>query len=270
MPDAGNSDTIDLHLVESGVVRRTTGEDAASLARQAGTLLDRVRARQPAVLALTSPVAQGLTANLLLAAGAQPSLSQARGEVEAFAERTDALLVNLGMLDEARRLAVGAAVPIVRRRGVPWVLDPVKADRSPARAAFAAGLAAQAPAVVHANTEEAPLVTRWLKRAERVLALTGPVDQVSNGRRVVAIANGHPLMAAVTAVGCAGMAVVAAFLAVEDDPWLATAAALTVLGIAGETASTMARGPGSFQPALIDALYILDEDTICRRARLSI
>ena len=255
MPDIANPDTADR---------------AGAIIRQAGCLLHRVRSQQPAVLALTSPVAQSLTANLLLAVGAQPSLSQAPGEVEAFAERTDALLVNLGMLDDTRRHAAQTAVPIVRRRGVPWLLDPVKVERSPARAAFARALSAQAPAAVHANAEEAPLVTGWDGSGHRVLALTGPVDQVTQGRRAVAIANGHPLMAAVTAVGCAGMAVAAAFLAVEDDPWLAVAAAVIAVGVAGEQAGKIAQGPGSFQPALIDALHSLDTEIVCRRARLSI
>jgi hydroxyethylthiazole kinase len=244
-------------------------DNPLTVSRAAAALLGRLRARRPAVLALTSPVAQAFTANLLLAAGAQPSLSQAGGEVEAFAERTDALLVNLGMLDLPRREAAEAALPVVERRGVPWLLDPVKAERSPDRAAFAQRLLAFGPAAVHANAEEAPLVAAWPGTTDCVLALTGPVDEVRRGDRSLRIANGHPLMAAVTAVGCAGMSLAAAFLAVEDDPWLAVAAALLALGVGGELAGEAARGPGSFQPALLDALYSLDEETLCRRSRIS-
>jgi hydroxyethylthiazole kinase len=237
--------------------------------RQAAILLDRLRTRRPAVLALTSPVAQAFTANMLLAVGAQPSLSQAPGEVEAFAERTDALLVNLGMLDERRRGAADAALPVARARGVPWLLDPVKAERSPDRADFARRLLAYGPAAVHANAEEAPLVSAWPGIEGAVLAQTGAVDEVRLGDRVARIANGHPLMASVTAVGCAGMALAAAFLAVEDDAWAAVVAALAALGVAGELAGDAVRGPGSFQPALLDALYTLDEDTLCSRSRIS-
>jgi hydroxyethylthiazole kinase len=241
-----------------------------TLAGQAARVMNRVRAQSPAVLALTSPVAQSLTANLLLAAGAQPSLSQAPGEAEAFAERTDALLVNLGMLDDTRRQAAEAALPIVARRGVPWLLDPVKADRSAGRAAFARKLLTHRPAAIHANAEEAPTVLGWPGTEACVLALTGPVDDIRGAGRRAAIANGHPLMAAVTAVGCAGMAVAAAFLAVEDDAWLAVVSAVLALGVAGELAGEAARGPGSFQPALLDAIYNLDGETLCRRARISI
>ncbi len=73
--------------------------------------------------------------------------------------------------------------------------------------------------------------------------------------RLAAIANGHPLMARVTAMGCAGSALVAAFLAVEPDAWTATAAALLALGVAGEVAAARARGPGSFAVEIIDALH---------------
>ena len=79
-----------------------------------------------------------------------------------------------------------------------------------------------------------------------VIGLTGERDFVSDGTRLATVANGDPLMAKVTAMGCAGSALVAAFLAVESDAWLATTAALIAFGVAGEVAAARARGPGSF------------------------
>jgi len=72
----------------------------------------------------------------------------------------------------------------------------------------------------------------------------------------------------VTAVGCAASALAGAFLAVEDDPFAATVAALLVVGVAGEVAAETARGPGSFVPAFLDAVYALDAATLAGRARL--
>ena len=79
-----------------------------------------------------------------------------------------------------------------------------------------------------------------------------------DGKRLATIANGDPLMAKVTAMGCAGSALVAACLAVEDDAWLATTAALLMFGVAGEIAAERARGPGSFAVEIIDALHGLE------------
>ena len=74
-------------------------------------------------------------------------------------------------------------------------------------------------------------------------------------------------MGLVTAMGCAGSALVAAALAVEPDAWLATSAALLALGVAGEVAAQSARGPGSFASWIIDALHGLDRATLRARTK---
>ena len=77
-----------------------------------------------------------------------------------------------------------------------------------------------------------------------IVALTGKHDVVTDGERSATIANGDPLMSLVTAMGCAGSALVCAALAVETDAWLATSAALLALGVAGEVAAQSAPGSG--------------------------
>jgi hydroxyethylthiazole kinase len=76
-------------------------------------------------------------------------------------------------------------------------------------------------------------------------------------------------MAKVTAMGCAGSALVAACLAVEPDAFHATVAALLMIGIAGERAAEKAEGPGSFAIAIVDALYSLDGPTLVARAKVN-
>ncbi len=103
-----------------------------------------------------------------------------------------------------------------------------------------------------------------------VASVTGPIDHVSDGARVVAIANGHELLASVTGTGCMSTAMTGCFLAVRpDSPLEAAAEALVAFGVAGEDAAREARGPGSFHVGLYDALAALDPDTIDGRARAS-
>lgn len=104
---------------------------------------------------------------------------------------------------------------------------------------------------------------------DAVVAITGAVDYVTNGRQVVAIENGHPLMARVTGLGCSATAVIGAFLAVEQDTFAATVAALAVFGVAGEIAAERSPGPGSLQVMLLDTLYALDEATLSAKLRVS-
>ncbi|MDX6402410.1 MAG: hydroxyethylthiazole kinase, partial [Gaiellaceae bacterium] len=103
-----------------------------------------------------------------------------------------------------------------------------------------------------------------------VASVTGPVDHVSDGERVIAIANGHPLLAAVTGTGCMSSAITGCFLALKRDrPLEAAAEALAAFGVAAEDAAAGALGPGSFHVALYDALAALDPDTLDSRTRIS-
>jgi hydroxyethylthiazole kinase len=257
---------------------QTTVHALVDFADLAATVLARIRERSPRVHCVTNTVAQQFTANVLLAAGAVPSMTISPQEIGAFVAGADALLVNLGTFDAERRSAVEAALQTATENAKPWLLDPVFNERSPERAAFARGLLRRKPAVVRLNRAEFAALSgndqagdapaRLAKTHGSVVALTGRVDVVADGARRATIVNGDPLMGLVTAMGCAGSALVCAALAVERDPWLATVAALSAFGVAGEIAARDAGGPGSFAVAMIDALYNLDAATL--RAHLKV
>jgi hydroxyethylthiazole kinase len=241
-------------------------------------IVERLRERRPRVHCITNAVAQTYTANILLAIGAAPSMTIAPREVPSFIRRADALLINLGMFDGERQKASLAAIAAVNKVRKPWVLDPVYIDRSAPRAALARRLVAKRPTALRLNEHELSALggnaadlaafTRYAAKLGTVIGLTGARDLVSDGSRLASIANGDPLMAKVTAMGCAGSAVVAAFLAVENDPWTATAAALIAFGVAGEVAAARARGPGSFAVEMIDALHGLNRAVLVGKAKV--
>ncbi len=236
-------------------------------------ILERVRERRPRVHVLTSTVAAAVSANALLAIGATPSMTQDPDAVADFVAGARALVVNLGMLDPLRKAAIPVAIETVRTHGRPWLLDPVKVERAAARRAFAVELLGMGPAALRANQDEATLLcgnddaATLAARHETVLAVTGAVDRITDGRRHTSLANGHPLLDRATAMGCAASALCGAFLAVERDPYEAVAAGLAVYGVAGEIAGGIARGPGGLVPQLLDTLYRLDEATFTRRLR---
>lgn len=244
----------------------------------AAAVLDRIRERAPRVHCITNVVAQNFTANMLLAVGAIPSMTIAPEEVAQFAGRADALLVNLGTFDAERRTAAYVAIEVVSKLGKPWVLDPVFVERSPPRAMFAKSLLAKHPRAVRLNHAEfsalagceveGAALARFANEHNIVAGLTGETDIVMDPSRLVCITNGHPLMAKVTAMGCAGSALVGACLAVESDAWIAMASALLILGIAGQIAAEHAKGPGSLAVGILDALHTLDGATLLAQARV--
>jgi hydroxyethylthiazole kinase len=253
---------------------------AEDLADTAADVLMRVRARAPRVHCITNTVAQNYTANVLLAAGAVPSMTTSPEEIGSFVASANALLVNLGTFDAERRDAIDAALGAATTAHRPWVLDPVFVDRSPSRAAFARALLAHRPAAVRLNGSEFAALfgdevsdeaaARAARVSATVVALTGDTDIVTDGGgRRAAIRNGHWLMQIVTAMGCAGSALLGAALAVESDAWRAAVAALVALGVAGEVAGGDAAGPGAFATAIIDALHNLNRATLRERIKVT-
>ncbi|MGH8116850.1 MAG: hydroxyethylthiazole kinase [Rhodanobacteraceae bacterium] len=101
-----------------------------------------------------------------------------------------------------------------------------------------------------------------------VVAVSGAIDHLTDGKRLVRIHNGHPWLTRITGSGCALGALMAGFAAVTDDPLCAAAAATATLTIAADTAATRSSGPGSFAVALIDSLENLQPDALARAVQL--
>jgi hydroxyethylthiazole kinase len=253
--------------------------------------VERLRTQAPLVHCLTNVVAAGFTANVLLAAGAAPAMADAVEDAAVLPGGAGGVLVNLGTVTPEQFAGMRAAVTAVGEVGGRWVLDPVAAGALPWRAGLAdelLGLAA--PAVIRGNPSEVLALTGQLggrgvdssaapddaAAAGKALALTyaatvavsGPVDLVTDGERSLRVDNGNVLLTKVTGVGCALGALVAGFVAVVDDPLVAATAATVMLTVAAEAAAARAPGPGSFAVALLDELHTVGPDRIRRDARL--
>lgn len=237
------------------------------LAQQIGEILDLLRSSNLRVHAITGAISLEIIANGLSALGVRPSLTVNIEEIEDFILSSDAMLLNLGMLDRDRFEVLPVAARIAVKAGKPFVLDPVYADRSPVRRTLARGLLETGPQIVKLNQREAETFARNIPLHSTAI-VTGAVDRVSLGKREARLANGHVLMEPTTATGCLLGAIVAACAAVTDDAFLAAIAGVSIINIAAEIAADGAEGPGSFAVRLVDALAALDTDAIHRRLKI--
>lgn len=103
-----------------------------------------------------------------------------------------------------------------------------------------------------------------------MVAVSGAVDIVTDGKQVIGVHNGTKMMQKITATGCSLAGLVAAFLAIDPlKPLEATVSAMSVFGIAGELGEAVAKGPASLRMHLIDSLYGLDETTVLNRVNVT-
>jgi hydroxyethylthiazole kinase len=232
--------------------------------------LARIKARVPRVQCLTNTVAQAITANCLLAIGARVSMAVHPEEIVDMVAGADALLINLGTIDPLREGAIRRLIetPVVRAK--PLVLDPVFVEASALRLGLARRVVEDRQVIIRANVDEARALRSAVSADDAGRATwitTGAVDRIVSGQRSTACTRGHPMMSRVTGLGCALGAIVAAFRAVEPDPFVACVAALEVFGAAGERAARHSHGPGSFAVAIVDALAAIDADILMPETR---
>ncbi|WP_347058801.1 hydroxyethylthiazole kinase [Blastococcus sp. HT6-30] len=231
----------------------------------------------PLVHCLTNTVVQTLTANALLAVGAAPAMVDEPLEAEGFAAVASAVLVNLGTVHERTAAAMRLAARAAAAAGTPWVLDPVAVGGLAFRTDLAAELLDSRPTVVRGNASEIMALagaggggrgvdstataddalgaaTALAGRTGGVVAVSGPVDLVTDGSRTVGIGGGSVLLTRTTGAGCALGALVAAYVAVAGDALTGAVAAHAHVALAAEAAAAVAAGPGTFAPLWLDAL----------------
>lgn len=236
----------------------------------------------PLVQCLTNRVVSTISANALLAVGASPAMVDNPHEAAQFAAVASAVLVNTGTPDDGTVAAMRLAVVAAAEHGRPWVLDPVAVGPLAFRTALAVDLLGHRPAVVRGNAsevialeaaaggrdalggrgtdatsgvEEALEAARALaRRTGGAVAVSGEVDLVTDGERVVRVGGGDALLTRTTGAGCALGAVVAAYAAVVADPLVAAVAAHAHVALAAEVAAAACQGPGSFAFRWLDAL----------------
>ena len=113
--------------------------DVQALPQRAADALARLRERRPRIHCLMNTVVQKLVADGVTALGAIPSMTSSVEEIGEFAQRAEALLVNLGTLDADRRAANNRR-PVGRRRrkrrrmrARAWMPNGVRRSRRPGR-----------------------------------------------------------------------------------------------------------------------------------------
>ncbi|MXN91057.1 hydroxyethylthiazole kinase [Flavobacterium sp. Sd200] len=244
-----------------------------------------VKNNSPLVHNITNYVVMNNTANALLAAGASPIMAHAHSEVEDMVALCSATVINIGTLDDYWVQSMLLAAKKAHALGKPWVLDPVGAGATAYRNETVAALLQYKPTVIRGNASEIMALARvsqtktkgvdsvhqsteavaaaqWLSTTfGSVVCVSGETDVVVLCNKQIHIKNGHALMQKVTGLGCSATALVAAFVGNDPENALhATAAAMALLGIAGQLAHQQSAGPGTLQLQLLDKLYNITQD----------
>ncbi len=268
------------------------------------TPLRRVRETSPLVQCITNFVTVNDCANILLAAGASPTMTSDAREVEEAVMNVQALVCNIGTIGDIEAMVLAGKQ--ANRLGIPVVLDPVAAGGTQLRrdsvrrlleevrfsairgnASEIRYLAGQQTtgsgvdvskmdAVTEGNLDTAAeMVQELARKTGSVIAVSGVIDLISDGAHTALIRNGCATMARITGSGCMLTALIGAFCgAMAENGFSAVCSAMAVMGVAGELAEQRriqyGTGNATFRNDLIDAVFNLTEQQLLEGARYEI
>lgn len=268
------------------------------------SIYEQTHEKDPGVQCITNIVTVNDCANILLAAGASPAMTMDIREAAEAVRRMQALVCNMGAIEYADSMI--SAGQEANRCHIPVVLDPVAAGGTRLRWNVSAQLlrdvhfsairgnaseiralagkstpgrgvdVALADEVTEENLSDTGALVRDLaERTGSVIALSGVIDVVSDGKRTAFVRNGCSTMARITGSGCMLTTMMGGFFgAVPDRPFEAALAAVVIMGVAGELADDkrIAKGTGNatFRTDLIDAVFTLTREQLERCQRVEV
>lgn len=270
-----------------------------------GNCLDRVRAALPLIHNITNYVTVNDVANILLACGASPIMSDEPEDAAEITELCSGLNINIGTLNKRTISGMFSSGRRARELGHVCLLDPVGAGASKLRTDTALSLmkeikftairgniseiktlslgrgttkgvdADMADSVNAENLDKAvDFVKEFAKSTGSIIAVTGAIDLVCDKEKCFVITNGRPEMGKITGTGCQLSGMMTAFLAANPDNLLeAAAAAVCTMGLAGEIGfKNLKEGEGNstYRNRIIDAVYNMDGQTLESGAKYEI
>ena len=270
-----------------------------------GKCLENVTKNVPLVHNITNYVTVNDVANVLLACGGSPIMSDEPEDVEDITSICGGLNINIGTLNKNSIEGMFRAGRKANELGHTLLLDPVGAGASKLRTDTAVKLmdelkftcirgniseiktlalgsgttkgvdADVADAVTEDTLDSAVrFIKDFAKKAGAVVAITGAIDLVSDGDKCFVIRNGRPEMGKITGTGCQLSGLTTAFLVANPDNKLeAAAAAVCTMGLAGEIGwSNMQEGDGNstYRNRIIDAIFNMNGDLLDRGAKYEV
>jgi thiamine-phosphate diphosphorylase / hydroxyethylthiazole kinase len=260
-----------------------------------GSMIKHVAESKPLCHNMTNTVVQNIAANVAIAIGASPIMSECGAEAEDLAKLKGSLVINMGTVTPSKLENYLQAITAYNVVDNPVIFDPVGAGATQLRRdatrriinhgyfdvikgnegeiLCVARRSGQTPDGSQQRgvdssdsglnrTTKAALVASLAAREKCIVVMTGEVDFISDGTNTVSIANGHPYLGLITGSGCTLGTTIGGFLAAHrNNGFTATIAAMILFEIAAENAAATStvKGPGSFVPAWIDQLYFLSQ-----------
>jgi hydroxyethylthiazole kinase len=267
-------------------------------------LLKAVKEKNPLVHHITNYVTVNDCANITLAIGGSPVMAEDINEVRDMVSLASSLVINIGTLNSSSVMSMLEAGKRANELNIPVILDPVGAGATSYRTETAKRIISEVKlAVIRGNlseiktlygvhsktkgvdacesvfadgnelTDEKEMAKAFANKFNIVVAITGAVDIITDGKALYSVKNGHKIMTKVTGTGCMCTSLIGSYLGAGDNKLLAALAGIVSMGIAGEIGyeglDKNQGGTGTLKVKILDAIYNLSETEIMKRSKIN-
>lgn len=270
-------------------------------------IIKNVKSNTPLVHNITNYVTVNDCANILLACGGSPIMADDIEEVEEITSISNALVINIGTLNSRTVESMLKAGKKANALNIPVILDPVGAGASKLRTdttfrlldevkfTVIRGNMSEIKTVGNANTsgtrgvdasvsdsiteenidEAVKYINSLSEKLSAVVAVTGAIDIVADGKKIYVIRNGHQFMSKISGTGCMLTSIIGAYCGANNDSIVeATAAAVCAMGLSGELAYEKMKknddGTSLLRSYLIDFMSKIDAEILKEGAKIEI
>ncbi|MDR0724289.1 MAG: hydroxyethylthiazole kinase [Endomicrobium sp.] len=254
-------------------------------------VLQRIRKTSPLVHHITNWVTIADCANVVKVFGGSPVMAHAPEETSEMASIADAVVLNIGTLNNSTIEAMKQALTAANKKDIPVVLDAVGVGATKYRNEKIKELLEYKVAVIKGNASEIAstaginaitkgvdtgevlgditnIAATLARDQECVVVVTGKEDICTNGAEIIKVKNGSPMMAQIVGTGCMAGSVIGTFCAVEKDYFFSAIAGLVCFEIAAENADKTSEGPGTFKTKMFDKITTLSDISINKMKKL--
>lgn len=270
-----------------------------------GKILKNLREKSPLVHSITNYVTVNDCANIILACGASPIMADDEEEVLEIVSISDGLNINIGTLNSRTIESMIIAGKKANELEIPVTLDPVGVGATELRKKTVERLMENIDfAVICGNVSEIKYIAlgsgfvkgvdaneedeineknldyfidlgkKLARNTNAVIAMTGKIDIITDGKIVYLVKNGNAMMNKVTGTGCQLSALINSYISANDNNILeATFAAVSSMGIAGDLAFNRLNsddGNITYRNYIIDEIFNMDKEKIRRNIKYEI
>lgn len=255
-------------------------------------MMEKVRLKHPLVHHITNYVTVNDCANICICSGGSPVMTDERKDIEDMVAISNAVVLNMGTLNERTVESILLAGMTAKKCGVPVIFDAVGAGATKYRNSTAYSIITKVrPDIIKGNSGEISflagiegsvrgvdstgssedskdIIAELAKRYECVVVSTGKVDYVSDGKDTYELTNGDDLEGCVSGTGCMLSSVIGSYAGANGVSVGSAMAAITAFNIAAEHSAKISKGPGSFKVSLFDCLFSLGSDSVDKEAKV--